>query len=62
MGNRANRRAWMARVQSDPRLSDLDRQVALAVAEMDRRGFTLCQDHGEFFFQPKREWTASLAA
>jgi hypothetical protein len=62
MGNRAKRRAWAAQVRSDPRLSELDRQVALAVADMDRKGFTLCEKGGEFFFAPKDQWLAKLAA
>jgi hypothetical protein len=60
MGNRAKRRAWTYRVLSDERLTDLDKQLAMKVAAMDRRGFALCELDGEFFFQPKPQYAASL--
>ncbi len=62
MGNKAKRRAWAAQVNSDPRLSEFDRQVAFAVAEADRRGFTLCEKDGEFYFEPKDEYVAAKMA
>ncbi|MCP3400247.1 hypothetical protein [Bradyrhizobium sp. CCGB20] len=60
MGNRAKRRAWASRVLSDAHLTDLDKKLALSIADMDRRGFTFCQMDGEFFFQPKPQYAASL--
>ncbi len=62
MGNHAKRRAWAMQVRSDPRLSEFDRQVALAVAEMDRRGFTLCEQNGDFFFAAKDQYVAAKTA
>lgn len=62
MGNRARRRAWASRVCADPRLSETDRQVALTIAEVDRRGFTLCEQDGEFYLERKTQWQARLAA
>ncbi len=62
MGNRVKRRAWEAKVRTDPRLSELDRQVAFAVAEADRRGFTLCEQDGQFYFEPKNEYVAAKMA
>ncbi len=62
MGNRAKRRAWTARVSTDPRLSEFDRQVALAIAEADKRGFTLYEQDGEFYFEPKDEYVAAKMA
>jgi uncharacterized protein YbaA (DUF1428 family) len=61
MGNKAKRRAWAHRVMSDPRLSDFHRQLALTTAEMDRRGFVLCEMDGELVFEPKPQYAASLA-
>lgn len=61
MGNRAKRRAWAYRVVSDPGLTDLDKKLALTVARMDRRGFSLCEMNGEFFFRPKEQYAASVA-
>jgi hypothetical protein len=61
MGNRAKRRAWAHRVMSDPRLSDIHRHLALTIAEMDRRGFVLCELDGELFFEPTERYAASLA-
>jgi hypothetical protein len=46
---------------SDPRLSDFHRQLALTTAEMDRRGFVLCELDGELFFEPTERYAASLA-
>ncbi|EIG56239.1 hypothetical protein [Bradyrhizobium sp. WSM1253] len=60
MGNRAARRAWAHRVMSDPRMSDIHRQVALTVADMDRRGFVFCELDGDLFFEPKPQYAASL--
>lgn len=60
VGNRAKRRAWAHHVLSDARLSDLDKQLAMQIAAMDRRGFTFCELDGEFFFQPKPQYAASL--
>jgi len=62
MGNRAKRRAWAARVMSDPRLNELDKRVALAIAEADRRGFTLCEQDGDFYFEPKDQYVAAKLA
>ncbi|WP_128917227.1 hypothetical protein [Bradyrhizobium nanningense] len=62
MGNRAARRAWTSRVMSDANLTDLDKRLALSIADMDRRGFTFCQIDGGFFFQPEPQYAASLAA
>lgn len=62
MGNRARRRAWASRVSTDPRLSETDRQVALAIADMDRRGFTLCEREGEFYLERKDQWRVKMAA
>ena len=62
MGNRARRRAWKSTVRNDPRLSELDRQVAFAVAEADKRGFTLCEMEGDFYFEPKAEYVAAKMA
>jgi hypothetical protein len=62
MGNRARRRAWAHRVMSDPRLTDFHRQLALTTAEMDRRGFVLCELDGELFFEPTQRYAAANAA
>ncbi len=62
MGNRAKRRAWEARVRTDPRLSEFDKNVALAVADMDRRGFVLCERGDDLFFERKDQWLQKLAA
>ncbi|MET4296496.1 hypothetical protein ABIB06_007745 [Bradyrhizobium sp. LB8.2] len=61
MGNRAKRRVWIHRVMSDPRLTDMHRQLALTTAEMDRRGFILCELDGELLFEPKPQYAASRA-
>lgn len=61
MGNRAKRRAWAHRVMSDPRLTDFHRQLAMTVADMDRRGFVFCELDGEFFFQPKNQYATANA-
>jgi hypothetical protein len=61
MGNRAKRRAWSLRVLSDPRLTELDKSLAMTVAHMDRKGFTFCEMDGEFFFRPKDQYAASAA-
>jgi hypothetical protein len=47
---------------ADDRFTDLDKALALHVAEMDRRGFTLCEQHGEFFFRPKDQYRSKRAA
>jgi uncharacterized protein YbaA (DUF1428 family) len=60
MGNKARRRAWVHRVMQDPRMTDLHRQLALTMVEMDRRGFVLCELDGELFFEPKPQYAASL--
>ena len=60
MGNKAKRRAWAHRVLSDPRMTDFHRQLALKVAEMERRGFNFYERDGEIFFQPKPQYAASL--
>jgi hypothetical protein len=62
MGNRAKRRAWAHHVLSDPRMTDLHRNLALTIAEMDRRGFVFCELDGELFFQPKQRYAAANAA
>jgi hypothetical protein len=62
MGNKAKRRAWAHRVMSDPRLTDFHRQLALTIADMDRRGFTFCEMGGEVFFQPKEQYAAANTA
>ncbi len=62
MGNRARRRVWAQQVNCDPRLNEPDRRAALAVAEMDRKGFTLCEIDGDFFFVPKDQWRLARAA
>ena len=62
MGNKARRRAWELRVRADPRLNETDRAVALAVAEMDRRGYVMCERNGDFYFERKDQWQAKLAA
>jgi hypothetical protein len=62
MGNRAKRRAWAHRVMSDSRMTDLHRNLALTIAEMDRRGFVFCELDGELFFQPKQRYAAANAA
>ena len=62
MGNRAKRRAWACRVMSDPRMTDINRQLALTIADMDRRGFVFCEMDGELFFQPKEQYAAANAA
>ena len=61
MGNKAKRRAWVHRVLQDPRLSDFHRHLALTMAEMDRRGFVMCELDGEVFFEPKPQYAASIA-
>ncbi|MET4722040.1 uncharacterized protein YbaA (DUF1428 family) [Bradyrhizobium japonicum] len=60
MGNRAKRRAWACRVMSDPRMTEFHRQFAMTIADMDRRGFTLCELDGELFFEPKQQYAASF--
>jgi hypothetical protein len=62
MGNRARRRAWAHRQLSNTRLTEFDRQLALAVAGIDRRGIVFCQMDGEFFFEPRPQYAATLAA
>lgn len=62
MGNRAARRAWASRVQSDAHLTDMDKTLAMTIADMDRRGFSLCRMGDDFFFQPKPQYAISLAA
>ncbi|REF89608.1 hypothetical protein DES32_0835 [Methylovirgula ligni] len=62
MGNRSRRRAWEISVLADPRLNETDKRVALAVAEMDRRGFVLCERDDDFYFERKDQWQAKLAA
>jgi hypothetical protein len=47
---------------ADDRFTDLDKALALQIAEMDRRGFTLCEHHGEFFFRPKEQYVGRRAA
>ena len=46
----------------DDRFTYLDKALALHVAEMDRRGFVLCEHRGEFFFQPKDQYLSKRAA
>jgi hypothetical protein len=60
MGNRARRRAWEHRVISDLRLTDCHRQLAMTVADMDRRGFDFYEMDGALFFRPKPQYAASL--
>lgn len=62
MGYRARRCAWASRVISDARLTDFDRQLALAVAGIDRREIVFCQMDGELFFESRPQYAASLAA
>lgn len=62
MGNRAKRRAWVHRVMSDPRLTDFHRQLALTMADMDRRGFVFCELGDELFFEPKPQYAAANTA
>jgi hypothetical protein len=62
MGNRAKRRAWEISVLTDPRLNEIDRRVALAVAEADRRGFVLCEKDGDFYFEPNDRYVAAKMA
>lgn len=59
MGNRAKRRAWAHRVLSDPRMTDFHRQLAITIADMDRRGFVICEMNGELFFRPKEQYAAA---
>ena len=62
MAIRAKRRAWARRVMSDPSLPDFDRQLALAVAGIDRRGIMFCRMDGELFVEPRPQYAANLAA
>jgi hypothetical protein len=62
MGNRAKRRVWAYRVMTDPRMTDFHRQLALTIADMDRRGFTFCELDGEHFFEPKPQYAAANTA
>lgn len=61
VGN-AKRRAWVRRVMSDPRQTDIDRRLAQAVAGMDGRGVVFCRVDGEFFFEPRAQFAERLAA
>ncbi|WP_445219846.1 hypothetical protein ACKWRH_06800 [Bradyrhizobium sp. Pa8] len=43
-------------------MTGFDRHLALAVAGTDRRGIVICQADGEFFFEARPQYAASLAA
>lgn len=62
MGNRAGRRAWLARINADPRSSELHKRLALAIAEMDKRGFVLCEREEDYYFEPKDQYAAAKTA
>jgi hypothetical protein len=47
---------------ADAQFTDLDKVLALQIAEMDRRGFVLCEYQGEFFFRPKDQYLSKRAA
>ncbi len=59
---RAKRHAWARRILSDTRLTGFDRHLALAVAGTDRCGIVFCQADGEFFFEARPQYAASLAS
>ncbi|MET4804607.1 hypothetical protein [Bradyrhizobium sp. LB11.1] len=43
-------------------MTDTHRQLALTIADMDRRGFTFCELDGELFFEPKQQYAAANTA
>jgi hypothetical protein len=45
---------------SDPRMTDFHRQLAMTIADMDRKGFNFYELAGEIFFEPKPQYAASL--
>jgi hypothetical protein len=46
---RTKRQAWKQRVNSDPRVTDFDRHLTLAVAGIDWREIVFRQTNGEVF-------------
>jgi len=62
MGNRARRRAALIVAARDQRLTPLHLEVLALNLEMDRRGFVLCEAHGQFHFERRDEWVAARTA